>query len=245
MKTAYVTGADRGLGYGLTQVLLEKGYTVYAGQYMPEWTQLGALKEAHGGRLRILPLDVSSLEQVGAAAGVIRRNETSLDLLCNVAGIANAHGGDGKGSIFDLCGEPDYEMIHRLYDVNTLGPLRVTRSVIDLIVQGNGKTVVTISSEAGSIGGNWRDNEYGYCMSKAALNMQSAILQHSVLPLGVKVLCVHPGWLRSYMSGKLNERATEEPLDVAYKIIGLLDDKRMMNPASPMYMDYRGMPLAY
>ncbi|MDR0293715.1 MAG: SDR family NAD(P)-dependent oxidoreductase [Oscillospiraceae bacterium] len=242
MKTAYVTGADRGLGHGLTQVLLEQGYRVYAGQYMPGWEQLSALKEEYGGRLTLLPLDISDPGQVAAAAGVIAGNEASLDLLCNVAGIA---GKAGRGSVFDEFSESDYEGMHRLYDVNTLGPLRVTRSVIDLIVRGEGKTIITISSEAGSVGGNWRNGEYGYCMSKAALNMQSAILQHSLLHLGVKVLCLHPGWLRSYMSGKLNEQATEEPLEVAYKIAGLLGDKRLMDLASPMYMDYRGMPLSY
>jgi NAD(P)-dependent dehydrogenase (short-subunit alcohol dehydrogenase family) len=242
MKTAYVTGADRGLGHGLTQVLLERGYKVYAGQYMPEWEQLGALKEQYGGRLTILPLDISNLEQVNAAAGAIRQNEDSLDVLFNVAGIV---GKAGNGTIFDEFGEEDYEAARRYYDVNTLGPLRVTRSVIGLILKGQGKAIVNISSEAGSVGGNWRKDGYGYCMTKAALNMQSAILQHSLLEHKVKVFCLHPGWLRSYMSGKLNEQGTDDPADVANRIAGLLESGTWMDLASPMYLDYRGLPLAY
>ncbi|MCL2004416.1 MAG: SDR family NAD(P)-dependent oxidoreductase [Oscillospiraceae bacterium] len=242
MKTAYVTGADRGLGFALARTLLERGYNVYAGQYMPEWNELDALKAQYADRLTVLPLDISSLAQVNAAAQAIAQNETSLDLLCNVAGVS---GKAGNGTILDPFGEEDYEAIRRYYDVNTLGPLRVTRSVIDLILKGEGKAVVTISSEAGSVGGNWRKGGYGYCMSKAALNMQSAILQHSLAEHGVKVLCLHPGWLRSYMRGELNEEATDDPADVANRIAGLLESKIWMDPASPMYLDYRGIPLAY
>ena len=40
---AAVTGADRGLGLALTAALLEKGWQVFAGQYMPDWPELGEL----------------------------------------------------------------------------------------------------------------------------------------------------------------------------------------------------------
>jgi len=243
MKTAYVTGADRGLGFELTKALLARGYRVYAGQYMPEWKELEGLKERYGDRLAVLPLDVSNLRQVSDAAEAIRASEISLDCLCNVAGI---HHKDDFGTAFDGFGEEDYAAMRRCYDVNALGPLRVTCSVLDLIEKGEGKAIVMISSEAGSAGGNRRDGEYGYCMSKAALNMQSAILQHSVAPLGIKVLCLHPGWIRTYIiDGKLNKQATEDPLDVANRIADMLGNDIHMNLASPMYMDYRGMPLPF
>ena len=243
MKTAYVTGADRGLGHALTMVLLGYGYRVYAGQYMLEWGELSVLKEEYGDNLIILPLDISSLKQVKAAAKMIKAKEKSLDLLFNVAAIAGSL--EHSGTIFDKFTEKDYKECHQLYDVNTLGALRVTQSVINLIEKGEQKIIINISSEAGSIGGNWRSTGYAYCMSKAALNMQSAILQHSVAHLGIKVLCVHPGWLRSYMSGELNEKATEEPMDVAHSIMGLLSRKEMMSLASPMYFDYRGTQMAW
>ena len=243
MRTAYVTGADRGLGYELTKALLGRGCKVYAGQYMPEWEQLASLKGQYGKRLAVLPLDVSNLIQVNAAAEAIRAGGEPLDYVFNVAGI---HHKDDFGTIFDGFGEGDYASMQRCYDVNALGPLRVTSSVLDLITKGEGKAIVIISSEAGSVGGNRRDGEYGYCMSKAALNMQSAILQHSVAHLGIKVLCLYPGWIRTYIiDGKLNEQATEDPLDVANRIVDMLGSQTHMNLASPMYMDYRGAPLPY
>jgi NAD(P)-dependent dehydrogenase (short-subunit alcohol dehydrogenase family) len=242
MDTAYITGADRGLGFALTQVFLEKGYKVFAGQYMPGWEQLEKLKERFGGCLTILPLDVSDMEQVTAAAKAVREEISSLDLLINVAGIASKN---GNAPITEQYGEEDFQAIRRMYDVNALGPLRVTNSVVGLILEGEGKKIVNISSEAGSAGGNWRKNGYGYCMSKSALNMQSAILQHSLMDKGVKVMCLHPGWLRSYMSGELNEKATVDPLDAAWQIAGLLENPVWTGLESPVYMDYRGIPLPW
>ena len=243
MKTAYVTGADRGLGHALTTVLLEKGYKVYAGQYIPEWKELSVLKEKYGEQLIILPLDIADLTQVTHVANVIKENEGSLDILFNNAAI---HDFIGKKTIFDMFNEEDYKMMQRIYDVNTLGTLRVTQSVIDLIVKGDSKVIVNISSEAGSIAGNWRNDDYGYCMTKAAINMQSSILQHSVLHLGIKVLAIHPGWLRSYMGGKLNEEATEEPMDVAYSIMNnILGREDLMDLASHIFWDYRGIQMAF
>jgi len=243
MKTAYVTGADRGLGFEMTKVLLERGYKVYAGQFMPEWGQLNGLVGKYGKQLALLPLDVSNLRLVNAAAEAIRESEASLDCLCNVAGI---HHKDDFGTVFDGFSEAHYAEMQRCYDVNTLGPLRVTCSVLDLLAKGEGKAIIMISSEAGSTGGNRRDGEYGYCMSKAALNMQSSILQHSVASLGMKVLCLHPGWIRTYIiDGKLNEQATEDPLDVANRVVDMLGNGALMSLASPMYMDYRGMPLPF
>lgn len=63
------------------------------------------------------------------------------------------------------------------------------------------KVIVNISSEAGSIGECWRDREFDYCMSKAALNMQSVLLQKYLKSEGIKVLAIHPGWMRTDMGG--------------------------------------------
>lgn len=40
-----ITGADRGLGFGLCKNFLEKGWLVYAGQYIPDWPELSSLSE--------------------------------------------------------------------------------------------------------------------------------------------------------------------------------------------------------
>ena len=75
----------------------------------------------------------------------------------------------------------------------------VIKNALPLLRKGRKKLIVNFSSEAGSIGTCGRQSEYSYCMSKAALNMASQILQNAVKAEGIKVLALHPGWFSSDM----------------------------------------------
>ena len=233
---AYVTGADRGLGLELTRILLNNAYKVYAGSYLTDWNQLNELKEKYGDQLVILPLDVSNDESVTKVARQIKEDTHYLDLLINNAGIyLNKSGNIFEDLYFD-------EMI-KMYEVNSLGPLRVTHSVVDLLIKGNYKTLVNISSAAGSIGDCWRKEEFGYCMTKSALNKQSAILQNHLSEYGVKVLAIHPGYLRSYMLGQKNMEGDIEPEESAADIYKLIIEKKDLK--QDMYYDYKGNKLPW
>lgn len=236
MKVAYVTGCDRGLGLALANVLLSKGYKVFAGSFMPEWPELGRLAEQEPG-LTIVPLDVGSDKSVARAAQTIRQHTDKIDILINNAGIMKDRSGDIFGDLY-------FEDMIRQYNVNTLGALRVTNSVIDLLVNGDDKRLVNISSEAGSIADNWRTSLYGYCMSKTALNMQGAILQRHLKDYGIKVMHFHPGWVRSYISGTFDEGADIDAMESATGII-----HQVLLPQEighlPSYIDYTGKPLPW
>lgn len=229
-KYAYVTGADRGLGLALTGVMLENGYTVFAGSYM-DWHELPRLKKTHDKSLRIIPLDVTEPKSVKEAAEEIKKHTDKLDILVNNAGIYK----EKTGTIFE---ELDFDEMVRMYQTNALGPLRVTHSVISLLARGDGKKLVNISSEAGSCSQTWRIKEYGYSMSKAALNKQSVILQNHLKEYGIKVFAVHPGWLRTYMLGRLDEEAEVEPEDSAQNIYRVIEKNDDLD--GPIFMDYRG-----
>ena len=58
-----------------------------------------------------------------------------------------------------------------MFDINALGPLRVVEAFLPLMVNSGLRRLCFVSSEAGSIGDATRQSWYGYCMSKAALNM--------------------------------------------------------------------------
>ena len=53
-RTALITGADRGLGLALTAGLLAQQWRVLAGQFMPDWTELGDLLSRHPDQLTLL-----------------------------------------------------------------------------------------------------------------------------------------------------------------------------------------------
>ncbi|WP_438434430.1 SDR family NAD(P)-dependent oxidoreductase [Gorillibacterium sp. sgz500922] len=236
MPIAYVTGADRGLGLALTRGLLDRGYRVFAGSYLPDWPELGQLAASEPERLTVLPLDISDEASVNAAAAFIASRTDRLDVLINNAGIHN----EPESTILD---DLNFPYMLKEYSVNALGPLRVTHSVIRLLLAGEGRKLVNIGSEAGSVSGNWRTHTYGYTMSKSALNMQSAILQLHLKEFGVKVLCLHPGWVRSYMSGEKNLDAALEPEVPAEGILRLIETEH--DPEGPLYMDYTGAPMSW
>lgn len=235
-KVAYVTGCDRGLGLALTKVLLAKGYKVFAGSYMPDWPELGELAQKEPN-LNIVHVDVGSDKSTARAAEFIHQQTEHIDILINNAGIM-------KDRSDDIFGDLYFEDMMQLYNVNTLGPLRVTRSVIDLLLKGEDKRLVNISSEAGSIADNWRTSLYGYCMSKTALNMQGAILQRHLKEFGIKVLHFHPGWVRSYITGEFDNQADIDAMESAAGIIDqVLQPQQIDN--LPSYIDYTGKTLPW
>ncbi len=208
-QTILVTGSDRGLGYGLCAGLLKMGWRVFAGQYLPDWPELASLKKEYSETLEIVPLDVRSMESIKAAAAFVAARAGSLDALINNAGVQSE-------TIYAGIRAPqDYDEMHRLYDVNALGPLRVVEAFLPLLDVGRLKRLCFISSEAGSIGAAKRTSWFGYCMSKAALNMGIKILFNDLRPAGYTFRVYHPGWVRSYMHGEKAAQADLEPEEAA------------------------------
>jgi len=212
-RTALVTGADRGLGLALVEGLLDRGWRVFAGQYMAEWPALGELAERHAKALATVPLDVGAKASVQAAAAAVTREAGHLDLIISNAGVSSP-------AMKCPISEPqDYEEMHRLYDVNTLGSLRVVEAFLPLMAQGELKRLCFVSSEAGSITMARRTSWYSYCMSKAALNMAVKIMFNDLHPDGYTFRLYHPGWMRTYMSGTKGTAADLEPEEAAAKAL--------------------------
>jgi len=219
-RIAVVTGADRGLGQALTAGLLADGWRVFAGQYMPAWPELDALAAAYPQTLTCVPLDVTGVESVCAAAETVRAATGRVDLLINNAGVTS------PTNRRLLREEPqDYAEMHRLYDVNALGPIRMVEAFLPLMESSAIKRLCFVSSEAGSVGRAQRTAWYGYCMSKASLNMAVKLMFNHLHPEGYTFRVYHPGWVRSYMSGKKSLDAKLEPEEAArYALAYFLQD---------------------
>ena len=187
-RVAFVTGADRGLGFALTIGLLERGWRVIAGQYLPEWPDLVALAESSSGRLTLVPLDVASDESVRAAAELAGSLVDRIDLLVSNAGVNSA------ATARPIREPQDHDQMARLYDVNAVGPLRVVQAFLPLTDRGDLKRLCFVSSDAGSINRAERKSWYGYCCSKAALNMGVSMLFNDLRPAGYTFRLYHPGW---------------------------------------------------
>jgi NAD(P)-dependent dehydrogenase (short-subunit alcohol dehydrogenase family) len=217
---AYITGADRGLGLALCAAFLEGGYDVFAGLYGLDPSGVEALKDHYGAQLEIVPLDVGSDTSVAAAAKSIGGKADSLDLLINNAAII----GQKDATVTD---ELDFDDMLKVINVNALGPLRVAQSVLPLLQQGTMKRIINISSEAGSMAARVRRGQrtrYGYCASKAALNIQSILLQNHVAEFGIRVHLIEPGWLRTYLGGggTRSMNARSEPEESAERLLAFV-----------------------
>jgi NAD(P)-dependent dehydrogenase (short-subunit alcohol dehydrogenase family) len=185
-----VTGASRGLGLGLARALAKRGDEVHATARSPgDALALDELARASRGRVRVHELDVRRDDQaraLGAALG-----SASVDLLINNAGV-----GGGYSGVPAL--NPEEALA--AFDTNALGPLRVTRALLDNLSAARGK-VVNVSSTMGSIADNTSGRAYAYRMSKAALNMATRNLAIELAPAGITVVCINPGWVKTDMGG--------------------------------------------
>ncbi len=229
-----VTGADKGLGLALVEGFLRAGYTTVAGVHSTA-SALEQLFARTDRRAILVSLDVGDMASVRAAVREASRQITHLDILINNAAIY-----PHRPNL--PLEETDFEDGHlqRTLEVNTFGPLRVVQQFLPLLEKGRKRLIVNISSEAGSITNCWRTSEFAYSMSKAALNMQSRILQNYLGPRGYHILAVHPGWMRTDMGGP---DAEIEPAEAAEGILALVS--RTWQAEDPIYMDYRGQPMPW
>jgi NAD(P)-dependent dehydrogenase (short-subunit alcohol dehydrogenase family) len=216
IKTAYVTGADRGLGFAMVEELLKRGWQVFAGSYLSEKKELARLADMSPDALQVINLDISDNVSVNAAAAEIAAQTSQLNLIINNAGIATMH--DRDSTILD---DIDYDDIIHTFNVNALGMLRVTKSVLNLLLNAADKRLVNISSLAGSVKLLTRKNQIGYTMSKAACNMQTKLLYNTLKPKGVKVFAIHPGWMHTQLFGDpdLMKDAPYKPQEAAVLLL--------------------------
>jgi NAD(P)-dependent dehydrogenase (short-subunit alcohol dehydrogenase family) len=113
----------------------------------------------------------------------------AIDILINNAGV---FGNNQLGKI-------DYSDVARQWEINTLAPLRVTEVLLPNL--NAGAKIAFVTSRMGSIGDNTSGAYYGYRMSKAALNAAGVSLAQDLLPRGIAVAILHPGFVQTKMVG--------------------------------------------
>ncbi|HKY37655.1 MAG TPA: SDR family oxidoreductase [Polyangiaceae bacterium] len=201
MTTTLVTGANRGIGFSFAKLLKERGDHVIATcrHESSELSKLGV--EIASG------VDVTSDKSVNLLAEKLKGR--SLDLLINNAGLLSHE---------DLS-RLDFAAIQRQMEVNAYGPLRVTAKLMALL--GQGAKVALITSRMGSIDDNSSGGYYGYRMSKTALNAAGKSLAHDLAPKGVAVAILHPGYVKTEMTGN---QGNVEPDAAARDLLKRIDE---------------------
>ncbi|TWI13564.1 SDR family oxidoreductase [Aerolutibacter ruishenii] len=186
-----VTGANRGIGLEFTRQLLARGDRVTATCRHPgRATALNALAGEHPGRLHVLPLDITEAKSHAELVRELPLVGGGIDLLVNNAGVL--HSGERFGQLTAGNFEDSFR-------TNAVGPLLLTQALAPHFVTG--AKVVNLSSVLGSIGSVDGFHTPSYAVSKAALNMVTALLAQALAERGATVLAFHPGWVMTDMGG--------------------------------------------
>lgn len=181
MKTWFITGASRGFGARIAELALERGDNVVATA-----RNAASITEKLGERKNFLaaPLDVTNEEQGRQAVESAVKRFGRIDVLLNNAG-------------FGLLGaveEASSEEVERVYRTNVFGLLTVTRAVLPQMRKQKSGRILNISS----IGGYQASAGFGvYCSTKFAVEGLSEALHAELLPLGIFVTVIEPGYFRT------------------------------------------------
>lgn len=220
-KTALIVGASRGLGLGLTQELISRGWKVIATERKNDSTSPLRKYAAHkNDLLQIEQVDINEVDSIHT----LQKNLAGLklDLLFINAGIAN--------DPLITVGQTSTEEFHRVMVTNALSPLKAIEALDELVTDTG--SIAVMSSGLGSVA----DNTYGsyeiYRASKAALN--TLMRSYAARKGGSRSLfAMSPGWVKTDMGG------AEAPLDVKTSTSGIIDTILSNQAPGMRFLDYQ------
>lgn len=199
--TVVITGANRGIGLALARIYRKRGDRVIA----PCRHASDELRDIAADVIE--GVDVTSAEALQrAAAGVDR-----VDVLIANAGVLS------RQTLDDVAADRD--RIEEQFAVNALGPLLTVHAFLGKLAAGS--RVALVTSRMGSVADNTSGGSYGYRMSKAALNAAGRSLALDLAPRGIAVGLLHPGYVRTDMTGRAGD---VEPSQAAAMLVARIDE---------------------
>lgn len=225
MKTALVTGANKGIGFEIVKQLAEKGIYVFIGSRNLEKGQQAAEKLKAEGltNVEVIELNVTDDNSVKLARKKIGEKFEILDILINNAGISGGQPQTAVGATLD--------QFRQTYETNVFGVVSVTQAFIDLMKQSDEPRIVMVSSSQGSItlhsdpSYDYKYYDYKgavYLSSKSALNMYTVNLAYELKDSLFKINAVSPGFTKTDFTNNMGTGTVEDAGSriVKYALIG-------------------------
>ena len=183
-KVAVVTGASKGIGAAIAKALAAEGASV-AVNYATSRTGAEAVVEAitkAGGKATAVGGDVSKAEDAKAIVDATVEAFGRLDILVNNSGVY-------AFAPIEAITEADY---HRMFDVNVLGLLLVTRAAVPHL--GEGASIINIGSGASSM---TPPTSVIYTATKGAVDAITGVLAKELGPRKIRVNSINPGYVET------------------------------------------------
>jgi NAD(P)-dependent dehydrogenase (short-subunit alcohol dehydrogenase family) len=205
-STAFVTGANKGIGFEVARQLVREGFRVFLGARDQEAGKAAADKlnqesrRAGAEEIIFLQIDISKAESIRRAAEEFSRQSDRLDALVNNAGILL----DDDKDILTL----GAEMLQTTLRTNTLGALLVAQAFVPFLRKSDHPRIVNVSSGGGQLADGADGWAPAYCISKTALNGVTSQLAAALPKFAVNSVC--PGWVRTDMGGAGATRSVGE-----------------------------------
>lgn len=221
MKSALITGANKGIGLEIAKQLLEKGFYVYIGSRDKQRgvEAVDKLKVQGLTNVEAIQIDVTDDHSVKNARAEIGKKVDCLDVLINNAGISGVKA-DEHGKYIPqtwTAMEASIDTFKEVYETNVYGVVRVTQAFLDLLNKAPEPRIVMVSSTVGSLSLQsdpaWPAYDFGkfavYGSSKSALNMFTVHLAYELKDTAFKINMVDPGYTKTdftnYNGGEVEE----------------------------------------
>lgn len=228
-----VTGASRGIGLEYARQWSRAGRRVFGLARDPEGSDgLMALAGERPDLVVPVVCDVTDPDSVAEAADRVAKDVDGVEIVVNNAGV--------MGKKQDI-GALDLDDVRRVFETNTIGPIRVTRAFLPLLrAGGEPRRLVHMTSLMGSIDDNRSGDSYAYRISKCGLNMASRSMAVDLRGEGIASVVLHPGWVQTDMGGSGARTATDEAVS---DLIGTIEGLTMADTGN--FYDRTGDPLPW
>ncbi len=190
-KTIWITGGSSGIGEALALQFASQGARIVLSARRND--ELNRVRDACIGQglssenVLVLPLDVTDFEFMPVAVTRVCDAFGHIDMLINNAGISQR----------SLCVDTDMTVYRKLFDVDVLGQIALTKAVLPLMLERRSGHIVITSSVAGKIGVARRT---GYCAAKHAVMGFYDALRAETSGVGIKVTTITPGFINTNIS---------------------------------------------
>lgn len=220
MKTAVITGANRGIGLDTTIAFARAGYKVYATMRNPEGaTVLRGFIKGESLPISIMQMDVNDDNSVINCLNQIQDESGALDVMVNNAGI------ERHGAIEEM----DLSVFKDVMETNYFGVIRCVKAVLPLMRENKNGCIINIASVAGHISSS---PLAPYAASKFALEAFSEALAQEVKPFNIRVGIIEPGIINTDMANDIQYAEPNSNYPQALRWGGMFRAS-LENPTSP------------
>ena len=211
MKTVFITGANKGIGFETAKQMAKLGYFVYLGSRdkMKGLDAINKLKSSGISNVELIEIDVTNISSIKKAKQELEKHIDVLDVLINNAGIA--------GVMPQTVSEGKIENLRNVFETNFFGVVQVTQEFIELLKKADQPRIVNVTTELSSLTNhsdpNWIFAQFkpaAYGPSKTALNAYTVMLAAELKDTNFKVNCVCPGYTATDFNNHQGTKTVEQ-----------------------------------